>query len=230
MCTHVCAGGGGCCWCAAGHTARTVDLAVRQDSLNGAWISSEKSSQRLNSRAVTVIEWRASRNADGERRGRETDREEERKGVCKGKGMREGRRYGSRTSDVSLFAPPHFTLFIGIYNVMGKRMRRRKKDERCAEKEKHEIEEERDEEAGQKEGGSCWPCKRGRERGALPRTKPIRTPSRRAFSASFFSSSVSIEKNSSLRSVYGKKRIFPIGDTCARSEKRITTAPRRGIP
>lgn len=34
-----------------------MDLAVRQDSLNGVWISSEKSTRRLNPR--TVVEWRA---------------------------------------------------------------------------------------------------------------------------------------------------------------------------
>lgn len=54
-----------------------VDLAVRQDSLNGVWISSEKSSRRLNSR--TAVEWRApakERNSD-EAREREKKRERE---------------------------------------------------------------------------------------------------------------------------------------------------------
>jgi len=53
-----------------------VNLAVRQDSLNGVWISSEKSSRRLNSR--TTVKWRVpvkERNGD-EAREKERERKQ----------------------------------------------------------------------------------------------------------------------------------------------------------
>lgn len=77
-----------------------VDLADRQDSLNGVWISSEKSSRRPRTRG-TVVEWRAVAN--------------ERDGVTRSE--RE-RRKGEKREIATLHFLRHLTLFIGIYNVM----------------------------------------------------------------------------------------------------------------
>jgi len=89
-----------------------VNLAVRQDSLNGVWISSEKSSRRLNSR--TTVKWRS-------------ERERERK---RAKGRKRGERETVQLEHKRRFAFCATSPCSSAYITLWQEDERREKDER----------------------------------------------------------------------------------------------------